>query len=228
LGIAASAAMARPVSIVPFPSPFIDISGIPGANTGLHADDSSISFTSTASNCIKAAGPLFIGTNGMATMTSVTTFTNSALTAASVQGYWPLWDDYNNTSQGDIFAANGIPTPNGIATIIQWNNVPHFGDPLPADGGTFQIQILTNPGSGLQAVYVYADTDFTGTINDAGLSATVGAVAGNPASEGFVNFEVNTGGIPSGLSLGVFCDIPAPGAAALLGLGGLLIGRRRR
>jgi MYXO-CTERM domain-containing protein len=227
VGLAASAASAQ-VSIVPVPFTFIDISTIPGANTGLHADDGSIGFNALNGNCILPAGTINISSNGTACVPAQNTFTNSALVAASNTGYYPFWDDLYNVatdgSQGNIYAANI-----GTTTVIEWADVRTF-DGARANGGTFEIQIFNNAGSGLQAIFSYVDVEFdAGSGHDQGASATIGAVAGNPASQGFAQWSFNTpGSVTDQSSLGIFCSIPTPGAAGLLGLGGLVALRRRR
>lgn len=225
LGIAASAAIARPVSMAPVAFNFIDISAIPGANTGLHADDASVAFNALNGNCILPAGTINISSNGTIAVPAQNTFTNAVLSLTSNQGYYPFWDDLRtDNATGNVFAANV-----GTTTIIQWDQVGTFAGGTGT--GTFEVQILNNPsGSGLQAIYTYVDTDFGGTPgSNFGASATIGARAGNPSSEGFVQNSFNAvNSAPSQTSLGVFCSVPTPGAAGLLGLGGLVALRRRR
>jgi hypothetical protein len=169
-------------------------------------------------NIILPAGNGFVGSNGMLTISSVTTFTNAALSGASVRGYYPFWDDLRSDNAGPppgtIYYAN-LP---GV-TIVQWNNIGTFAGGTGT--GTFQIQIFDG-SSGVLAQYIYPDVDFGGTGSFAA-SATIGAVA--DVANGFAQWSFNTASIQNGSVLTI---LPAPGSLALLGLGGLLAGRRRR
>lgn len=203
------------------PGTFIDISpagsGI-GIDSGVHGDDLSGSIPCATGNVILPAGNNFVGSNGMLTTTAFTTFTNAALSALSVRGYYPFWDDLRSDNAGPppgtIYYAN-LP---GV-TVVQWNNIGTFSG--GAGTGTFEIQIFDG-SSGILAQYLYRDVDFGGATNF-GASATIGAVDG--PVEGFAQWSFNVASIQNGSILTI---VPGPSSLALLGLGGLLAGRRRR
>jgi hypothetical protein len=226
-GLAAATPSQAQISIVNnIPGTFIDISpagnGL-GIDSGVHADDAAAAIPVNIGNIILPAGNMFVGSNGMgATATGITTFSNATLTAASVRGYYPYWDDLRtdnttSTPPGTIYYAN-LP---GV-TVIQWNNVVQFGNPAPGNEGTFELQIFDG-SSGILAQMFYPDVTFgTAGLNN-GSSATIGAVA--DAANGFALWSFNTASIQDGSVLTI---VPAPASLALLGLGGLIAGRRRR
>jgi hypothetical protein len=212
--LATSAASAQLTIVNNIPGAFVDISGT-GTNLGLETDDGALSFNATHGNLIVAAGPLFIGTNGQATNVSNTAFTNAAMPYPTGFGYAPLWDDFRTDSGGgDIFFQN-----NADRTIVQWNNLRTFATP-GTDLGTWQLQIFSS--GPILAQYIYQDVIF-GNASDNGGSGTIGVEA---ADGTFAQWSFNTASIQNGTVLTVL--VPAPGAACLLGLGGLVACRRRR
>lgn len=215
LGLAASAANAQLSIVNNLPGAFIDISGT-GTNLNVEGDDTGTLFAATHGNSIHPAGNLFVQTNGTATNSAFTSFSNSALPfAGAVYGYAPFWDDFRtDLGGGDIFAQNLADR-----TIIQWNNVRTFAGP-GTDFGTFQLQIFS--AGPVLAQFAYQDVIF-GNASDNGGSATIGVEALNGS---VAQWSLNTpGAVTAGTVLSV---IPTPGAAALLGLGGLAAIRRRR
>jgi hypothetical protein len=112
----------------------------------------------------------------------------------------------------------------GDRFIIQWNNVTSFTTPVPAENrGTFQVQIFDAAGPAL-AQFLYLDVDW-GNGTSGGLGATIGAVGAGATPRAFAQFSHNTATIQPGVVVSI---VPAPGAIALLGLGGLVATRRRR
>ena len=168
---------------------------------------------------------------------------------AGVQFVAPLWDD-NTPGTGGGLRWQVV----GGNLIIQWTNQDHFN---ASGSGTVTYQMVVYSGvtiaSGQKLVeFVYDDTlyDASRYQNDGG-SATIGFKNwGVNANANDVEFGVgggtNTLGDPAfgdasmmpkvagwtlnGGSTGPHsvAIIPAPGAMALLGLGGLLAARRRR
>lgn len=213
LGIAASAASAQISIVNSIPGAFIDISGT-GTNLGLEGDDSATSFTAAHGNIVLPSGTVFVSTNGLVTNVANTGFTNTAMPLGTGFGYAPLWDDFRTDSGGgDIFVQNFADR-----TIIQFNNLRTFATP-GTDLGTWQIQIFSS--GPVLAQYIYQDVTF-GNASDNGGSGTIGAEA---ADGSFAQWSFNTASIQAGTVLSV---VPTPGAAAMLGLGGLVALRRRR
>jgi hypothetical protein len=214
VGIAASAASAQLSIVSNIPGAFIDISGT-GTNLNLEGDDSAASFTANHGNVVMAAGSISVSTNGLVTAAANTGFSNTAMPLATSFGYAPLWDDFRTDSGGgDIFVQNFADR-----TIVQFNNLRTFATP-GTDLGTWQLQIFSS--GPVLAQYVYQDVIF-GNASDNGGSGTVGVEA---ADGTFAQWSFNTPSIQGGMVLSVV--IPAPGTAALLGLGGLVAIRRRR
>jgi hypothetical protein len=146
----------------------------------------------------------------------------------------PFWDDVFGSSTN---GARNLWQVSGGNLIITWLDQDHFS----AQGTgrvTFQMVIYSNNGGPL-ADFVYNDTLFTGGATPAGQNdggtASIGYKNwGGPAwandlqwsqdtksVAGYIESEIATN--PNALRI-----IPAPGALALLGLGGLVAGRRNR
>lgn len=212
--LAASAASAQISIVNSVPGTFIDISGT-GTNLGLEADDGAASFSATHGNSVLPAGLVFVGSNGQVTNVSNTGFTNAPMPYGSGFGYAPLWDDFRTDSGGgDIFWQNFADR-----TIVQFNNLRTFAAP-GTDLGTWQLQIFSS--GPVLAQYIYQDVIF-GNVSDNGGSATIGAEAVDGT---FAEWSFNVASISNGTVLSVV--VPAPGAAALLGIGSLVALRRRR
>ncbi len=111
-----------------------------------------------------------VGNNG-AIMVGATTgdvgYQNADLTLASSPNNFiaPFWDDMSSQS-GEVYVKN-IPTPLNQATIIQWNNRPHYNG---VGSGTYQAVLYENGN----ILFQYLDTDFGDSGFDAGASASVG------------------------------------------------------
>jgi hypothetical protein len=163
-----------------------------------------------------------------------------------------LWDD-NTPATGQGANALDWQVINGNL-IIQWTNEDHFN---AAGTGTISHQMIVYGGvtiaSGQKLVeFVYDDTLYgTNLYQNDGGSATIGfknwginanandvefGVGGgtnslsDPAFNG-TNMQPKVGGWSASSNAQLthsVAIIPAPGALALLGLGGLLAGRRRR
>lgn len=160
-----------------------------------------------------------------------------------------LWDDNTPASSGTSIKYQVI----GGDLIVQWTNEDHFN----ATGATVTYQMIARGGVALNSgnalvEFLYQDTFYnTNQYQNDGGSATIGyknwtGLAGandvqfglgggtdttsDPAFNG-TNMQPKVSGSVSGanpaLPHGVRI-IPAPGALALVGMGGLLASRRRR
>jgi hypothetical protein len=146
----------------------------------------------------------------------------------------PFWDDVFGSSTN---GARNFWQVIGGNLHITWFDQDHF-DALGTGRVTFQLVIYSNNGGAL-ADFVYNDTLFTGgttpaSQNDGG-SASIGYKNwGGPAWANDLQWSFNTKSVagyvesevatrPNALRI-----IPAPGALALLGLGGIVAGRRSR
>lgn len=206
----ASAASAQLSAVNNIAGTWIDIAQAAN-DTGLHADDQSVAFNASFGNAVLAAGTINISSNGTACNPAVNSFGNSALPVAGTAGYYPYWDDLYNVTIGNIYAANL-----GDRTVIEWFNVQQFPG---VNNATFELQIFnggTGPGGAL-AQFLYQSISGFGN----GASATIGAQ--NATS--FAQWSFNTASIQDGSVISI---VPAPASLALLGLGGLVAGRRRR
>lgn len=169
--------------------------------------------------------PTHLISNGAAVTSNTNiSFVNSALDTEPA-GYYPNWDDWrtDNTTAGTGIRLANFPT----MSIIQWT-VTSF-DLGGTDSAIFQIRMYGNTTGNATVRFVYFDMDTTGATHDFGQSATVGLIkrpAGVPATIAQWSFD-SPNSTPSGRVL-TYNKVPAPGALALLGLGGLVAGRRRR
>jgi MYXO-CTERM domain-containing protein len=205
------------------------------------SDDSEHNIVSTVGNSIFAAGNLRIGNNGVVLSGSSTGeigFTNAAITGTSLPGLvgsagtsataalLPLWDDHfpsSGQSGNTIFWREDA----GVLTI-EWLNEDHFS--APGTGTiTFQLKVFApgaGPGGAL-AQYIYPDAFYTSgaAVNFAG-SATIGYIGTGTNNNAQWSFNTAQPDVQGGMT--TLSVVPAPGAVALLGLGGLIAGRRRR
>lgn len=146
----------------------------------------------------------------------------------------PFWDDmFGNTTNG----ARNLWQVSGGNLIITWLDQDHFG----AQGTgrvTMQLVVYSNAGGAL-ADFVYNDTLLLGgatpAIQNDGGSASIGYKNwGGPAWANDLQWSFNTKSVAGYIESEIPTNpnalriIPAPGALALLGLGGLVAGRRNR
>lgn len=224
------------VTIVPGTGTYSSIVGMPGttAIAGV-SDDSEHNITSTVGNLSFAAGQMTIGNNGVVLFGTPGLlgigFTNNPIPAGNgapsgistpySSGLAVLWDDHFPTAGQGGNTIHWREDP-GVLTI-EWLNEDHFS----AQGTgtvTFQLQVFSS-GPVLARMF-YPDMLYVdGAAVNNGSSATVGFLGGSTPDANFQYTHNTVNALPSGTVLDV---IPAPGTAALLGLGGLLVGRRRR
>lgn len=96
---------------------------------------------------------------------------------------------------------------------------------------TFAVEISTNGGGSWSTLWsTQADTGGFGSLPGASQTIDISAYGGNTVNIGFHYYDPNTGDWDWYVEVDdvVVDAVPAPGAAALLGLGGLFMGRRRR
>jgi MYXO-CTERM domain-containing protein len=151
---------------------------------------------------------------------------------AGVKYLLPFWDDL------DLRPPQGQPDPGhrgvffqemGDLAIFQWNNIGNFpSGNSGVDRATFQVQIPRGGTTNLLMQIIYqagiTSPDFNG-----GATASIGYVAGGTGGNNGNNSNWGFNGAPHGVVNGTVLSMtPAPGAAALLGIGALFAGRRRR
>jgi MYXO-CTERM domain-containing protein len=257
VALAASSAMGQLGVVGPIfnsvPGTWTDITGT-GTNLNL-GDNGVADVTATIGNRVFRPGNLRIWTDGALAWGTPTPngptlagFTNQTIPEpfgtppALSAGYTyllPYWDDLDNNGR------LGEPTPvnsdvywqeSGDTLIVQWNNLARFVDGMPtADRASFQVQIFrddTNNHIYMQTLYDPNAAPGEGILGPSfmgGASATVGYVSPGPGINNGENSLWGFNGEPNGLMNGtVLTMTPAPGGVALLGLGALLAGRRRR
>jgi hypothetical protein len=194
---------------------FIDISG---SGTLLAAgDDTSHQLTNSIGNLFFPANGWVNSNGSMGAGGPYSPFTNTNLPAAGFHvnnvGLAPFWDDINVNVGGNIRWQQ-----NADRVIVQWTGASFFGG-TATENVTFQVQVFSGAG-GIYAQYLYGGT--MPTTRTRGDSATIGAQWS--ATDATV-FSFNTASLQPGMVLTL---IPAPGVATLLGLGGLMVARRRR
>ena len=186
------------------------------------SDDGEVNITSTAGNSVFAAGTVRVGSNGAVRFAGSGLslgFTNQTIPSSAMfsgdQSLAPFWDDINTSSgtNGNIYWENV-----GGTLVVQWERAGFFGS---QDTVTFQLQVHSSGASLAQFLY----RDVASARANTGGSATIGYQDGG-VGFGDAQFSFNTAGaVSNGLVLSL---VPAPGAAVLLGLGGLVATRRRR
>lgn len=198
------------------------------------------------------AGPNNVNQTSIATAPALNT-TTSGNGGGVRQFIAPLWDDYLPVSGGTTSSVRWQLVGNDL--IVQWNREDAFA---ASGSGDVTFQAIFRGGvtfaSGMSLVdFVYQDTVFQPSQyqNDGG-SATIGYKNwGLNANANDVEYGIGGGGTsstsdPAFNGLGMqpkvsgwvtgenpnlthsVSIVPAPGAVALLGLGGLVAGRRRR
>lgn len=235
LAMAVGSAQGALSFVTNIPGTFVDISTT-GTLVG-NGDDNYFSWTSTVGNAAFPAGTVGADTNGFMVAglaTANSPFTNATIGATGVPSglslgstgiLCPHWDDMQSTS---TTTSNIYRQEIGGVLIVQWNNYGHFSATAGQEV-TFQVQVFDNAPGGIYAQFLYADTTFGGSYGaDNGASATIGYVGPANGTDPTYNnalFSFNTASIQAG---SVVTLVPAPASLALLGLGGLIAGRRRR
>lgn len=206
------------------PGTFTDISAT-GNDLGL-GDEDETAFMSAIGNSVLPAGRVVVGNNGgiafgtpgsddlgpvNGTIPNLNAF-------AGGQCILPFWDDIGN-DVGHVYSAE-----TGGVLIIQWEN-REFADDPGGDTCRFQVKIFDNEngrGPPIYAQLIY--TDIEQPRPDGGVSATVGYQDGG-AGFNDVQWSFNqSGAVSNGMVLSL---VPEPTTVVMLGLGGLLLARRR-
>ena len=216
VGIVGTAAIANAqvTAVTNIAGTFIDISSTGTSLGASNQDDAAFSISATHGNRILAAGNIFASTNGLVSSAASTAFTNNPVASTANGTYCVFWDDLIFRGPGDMYVQNLADR-----TIIQWNAVQHFSS--SPSTATFQLQIFDEGGPVL-AQMLYSDIDF-GDSSSFGASATIGAhLADNSVTE----FSMNNASIQDGSVVSFV--VPAPGAAAAMGLSAVAGLRRRR
>ncbi len=218
--LATSAASAQVSIVDSLPGTWIEINA---TGTALNlGDDSAADIATTVSNALFAAGTARVGSNGAVRFAGTGTslaFTNAAIPASgnfslTSQVLDAFWDDMNTVggTAGNIYWQEV-----GGTLVIEWDHAAFFSS---TDTATFQIQVHSSGPAFAQFLYM----DVASARANGGGSATIGYQAGGIEND--VQWSFNTAGsVANGTVLSL---VPAPGAAALLGLGGLVACRRRR
>lgn len=220
--LATSAASAQVTIVNNLPGSWIEINQTGTAmNLG---DDSSTSFVTAVSNALFAAGSIQVGSNGAVRFGGADNglaFTNQTIPSSSNFGLAdqvldPFWDDFNTQggAAGNIYAQDV-----GGTLVVEWDHAAFFAS---SDTATFQLQVHSSGPTFAQFIY----RDVTSARAGTGSSATIGYQAGGIQND--VQWSFNTAGAVDNGTVLSLVAVPAPGAAALLGLGGLVAIRRRR
>lgn len=226
---AASSAAFGQLSIVSnISGTFVDIAAPANLVAGSQNDDASAPITIPAGfgNAVLASGTASACTNGRMTATVDNTFTNTSMSASSLAGYYPYFDDLHTGRTTTGSPASGIYAAQvGDAFVVQW-----VGELFNNNGSmfTFQVQIFNAAGQaahgGALGQYIYANPTWAnGSAVMTGAGATIG-VSGSPTD--FAQWSFNTASVVAGQT--VLSIVPTPGATAALSLGGLAAFRRRR
>jgi hypothetical protein len=160
-------------------------------------------------------------------------------------GVWAQTGDASAFGGINLNGGSGPVAVTGNVTIIQWQGMDLFQLANPQNA-TFQLVVFAAPvvvnGVTVYAIANYSNTVFNttsggpGFVRNDGESASVGynpgaSALGTAVEWGAGNNDLGTtfthrgNYVTSGSSLAF---VPAPGAAALLGIGGLVAARRRR
>lgn len=136
----------------------------------------------------------------------------------------PWWDDMQFTSgqQGGLYT---LLRTNGLGEqefVIEWANIAFFNS--TTDGVSFQVVLNQNNWIS----FFYGDSASANTGNTRAASATIGIhdLGGTTGNDRFLQYSFNqVNAVAPGMGIHI---IPAPASLALVGVGGLLMARRRR
>lgn len=200
---------------------------------------------------------LYINNNGNVSFSApFSSFTSTGFPVNGFDMVAPFWADVDTRNQADNPDTNlvwhqSFNTSSGPVFVVTWDSVGWFSG-QNTERNTFQLAIAANPnqwGANLNTAFSYGRMDWTtgqasGGGPFGGVAATVGANRGDGIDFSQLGRFDHAGndwdgafGLNDGVDFlenrdfffdGCAGDVPAPGAAALLGLGGLLAARRRR
>lgn len=134
--------------------------------------------------------------------------------------------DYSSGEFNTRMVSPGIAIGAGPASVSFLYNYQNY-----AGLDTFAVEISTNGGGSWSTLWSsQTDTGGFQALPGATKTIDISAYGGNTVNIGFHYFDANTGDWDWYVQVDdvVVDAVPAPGAAALLGLGGLVMSRRRR
>jgi len=171
------------------PGTFIDISTTGGTAILGAGDDTSHSIVTTVGNAAFPAGPVLIGSNGVALSSSAPAGTfvtyGNFCNATYASSYFPAGNAALMPMWNDLMALNPNTTiywqeASGVL-VIMWKGIGHYFAVAGQDV-TFEIQVFANPPSCSSPLiqFLYNDMTFGGSQagDDNGAVATVGYLAG--------------------------------------------------
>ncbi len=160
------------------------------------------------------------------TVNQVTISATTGVSAATVSG-----SNVTGFYFADLFNGSGAI---GTNTLVPGATLSSFNDPPDGTPALYR-DTTTDPGLNIWSFSTSSTVSFTASTQAFNGSATwnvtpsfYALIVGANAS-GNVYFPADdVGDLPNAQVIGQYLVVPAPGAVALLGLGGLLLARRRR
>jgi hypothetical protein len=103
------------------------------------------------------------------------TLTGNVGYTATGNGMFPYVEDLGTITNGGIYYQSLGTAPNRMF-VIQWQNIPYFASPNPADGATFEIVVMEATN---EVYYLYGDLTMGNVSDDNGADAEVALITQN-------------------------------------------------
>ena len=103
------------------------------------------------------------------------TLTGNVSYTATGNGMFPYVEDLGTITNGGIYYQSLGTAPNRMY-VIQWQNIPYYASPNPANGATFEIVVMEATN---EVYYLYGDLTMGNVSDDNGADAEVAMITPN-------------------------------------------------